>query len=160
MTVLLANPALPGLIASLSNPSHTAIGAIGEQLVYHALTSAGNIVSAVHPREQRGDLRVITPHGEVLRVEVKTARRASDNKWHFTLRKKGKTDHTHSDVVILLCVTLTGYCVPFVIPTKRLIHQQQACITSDPYRYTGKFASYRQRLTNLMLETTSCAHPF
>jgi hypothetical protein len=152
MSALLANPALPGLIASLSNPSCQAIGMMGEQIVYHMLASAGYIVSNTHPGEQRADLRVITPHGEVLRVEVKTARKACDGKWHFTLRKKGKTDHSHSDVVILLCVMLTGFCVPFVIPTARIVHQQQACINSDPYRYKGKFARFRQPLHKLSLE--------
>lgn len=151
MTALLAHPTLPRLFAHLANPTN-AVGAMGKQIVFHMLTSAGYLVSNTRVGEQRGDLRVITPHGEVLRVEVKTARRACDGKWRFTLRKKGKTDHAHSDVVILLAVMLNGFCVPFVIPTPVIIRQQQACISSNPYTYQGKFAPYRQRLTKLTLE--------
>lgn len=152
MTALLANPQLPGLLHNIAHPSAQALGALGEQLCYHLLTARGYTVSGVHPGEHRGDLRAITPAGEVLRVEVKTARRSRDGKWRFLLRKANKTDCSHSDVVILLCAMKTGYVVPFVIPTPALARRQQACITSDPYNYAGKYARYRQPMHSLSLE--------
>ena len=152
MTALFAHPSLPGLIRNLSNPSARALGALGEQLVYLLLEQNGYTVSAVHPGEKRGDLRVVTPSGEIMRVEVKTSRRAPDGKWRFRLYKPGHTDHKHSDVVILLCIARTGYSVPFVIPTDVLRYQTNAVISSNPYVYAGKFAPYRQKMHALKVE--------
>lgn len=151
MTALLANPALPGLLKHLANPSSNAIGALGEQLCYHALTARGYLVSNAHPKEHRGDLRIITRDGQILRVEVKTARRSADGYYRATLRKPGKTDHGDSDVVILLCVMEAGYVVPFVIPTPLIIHKNTLAV-GNPDTYRGKFARYRQRLYSLNLE--------
>lgn len=151
-TALLSDPALPGIIHSLADPTSRALGALGERLTYSLLKASGYQVSNTHPKEHRGDLRVITCDGEVLHIEVKTARQASDKKWRFTLRKLGHTDHGDSDLVILLCVTRSGYTVPFVIPIEVLRTQNAAVISSDPYTYAGKFSRYRQHMTSLKLE--------
>ena len=155
MTPLFANPALPGLLNSLAHPKSRAIGSLGEQLCYHLLASRGYLPSNVHPKEHRGDLRVVTSSGEILRVEVKTARRASDGRYHFTLRKAGHTDHSDSDVIILLCAMKTGYVVPFVVPTRVVVRQNAIVISRDPYTYAGKFARYRQKMHLLNLEVLS-----
>lgn len=155
MTALLANPQLPGLFYNLAHPKSQAIGTLGEHLCYHLLTARNYTVSNAHPSQHRGDLRVVTRSGEILRVEVKTARRATDGRWHFTLRKAGHTDHSNSDVIVLLCAMKTGYVVPFVLPTRAVARQNAVVISSDPYTYAGKYARYRQKMHLLNLEKKS-----
>lgn len=123
-------------------------GAAGEMMVTRALEARGYEVSR---DRTRGDLKVITPDGEIVGVEVKTARKCSDGKWRFLLRKDGHQDHRKSDVVIMLCVMRTGDVVPFVVPTSVLVDQRQAVITSLPYTYAGKLAAYRQRMHELSI---------
>jgi len=152
MTALLAHPTLPGIFRNLANPTAQALGALGEQLVFRILESKGYTVSNVHSGERRGDLRAVTPNGEIMRVEVKTARQTKDGKYHFSLLKEGKRDHRDSDLIIFLCVTRAGFVVPFVIPTSVLSNHKATSICGDPYHYNGKYRPYRQRLYALELE--------
>jgi hypothetical protein len=126
------------------------VGAIGEQVVANALERRGYLIQGWH---ERGDLTVLTPDGEYLYVEIKTARKGKDGKWRFTLRKKGSQDHSKSDIVILLCVMKAGDAVPFVIPTEQLLSQNQAVITSYPHLYQGKFTAFKQSLKYIKLKT-------
>jgi alkylation response protein AidB-like acyl-CoA dehydrogenase len=137
---------LPGLQISLSDRSRRAVGALGERLAAALLEKAGYVVSFTQPGQQRGDLVAIQPGtGEMIFVEVKTARRGRDGKWRFTLRKRGCTDHRHADVVILLAVLKSGRPVPFVVPVDTLRHKNHAVITSHPEAYNGRLAVYRQQ---------------
>jgi hypothetical protein len=146
MNVAHAYYTLPGLEMALSEENRRGIGALGERLAAHLLERAGYLVSHTRPGERRGDLRVVDQTtGEIVRVEVKTARRSQDKKWRFTLRKRGHTDHRQSDIVILLAVMPSGRAIPFVVPVHVLRHQNQAVITSHPETYGGKLAVYRQR---------------
>lgn len=146
-----AHPELPGLINHLSH-SHVQVGAAGERLSYILLEQQGYVVSNVHPGECRGDLRVITKHGEIMKVEVKTARAGKDGRWHFNLRVDGHSDHRHSDIVILLCVLPSGYVVPFVVPVPAVAGIKQVNISSNPEQYKGKFSRYRQLVSALSLD--------
>jgi hypothetical protein len=154
MTALLADPSLPGIIHKLSNPTCRALGTLGEQFAHRILEKRYH-VSNTHPKERRGDLRVVTDDGLILRVEVKTARMASDGCWRFTLHKKGHTDHRDSDVILALCVMPAGYVVPFVVPTPVVAEQNALVIASDPNIYAGKYARYRQNVRTINLEPLS-----
>lgn len=119
------------------------IGTWGKLTVYQRLEKAGWLVSFCHC-EKRGDLRATNPlTGEVLYIEVKTARQGRDKKWRFTLVKDGCTDYRDSDKVVLLAVLKSGDVVPFIIPVSEIPSRRQICITSHPASYTGWAASYR-----------------
>jgi hypothetical protein len=132
--------------------SRNYLGTAGEVWAARALEAAGYKVRLDH---QRGDLTAITKDGEILYVEVKTARQGKDKKWRFTLykywQKRLCTDHNRADFVILLCVLKPGCCVPFVVPTDRLSAQRQAVITSHPDKYAGKLSLYRQPAKRITL---------
>lgn len=135
--------ALPGLevkTAPIEILNRRTLGRLGEFTVWNALESAGYQVKRARMFE--GDLRVISPEGEVFSVEVKTARRGGDGKWRACLFKRGCCDHKHSDVVVLLAV-VGVQAVPFVIPA-RCLPGRQCVITSDPQRYAGRLAEFRQ----------------
>lgn len=136
------NP-LPGFGMTLLDCSHNELGERGELTAKILFRKAGYYVEKAS--ERCGDLRVTcTSTGQTWRVEVKTARRAKDYKWRFTLWKEGHTDHRYSDIVLLLAVTATGDVVPFVVPIAVLKDQNQAVISSEPHYYAGKLAAYRQ----------------
>lgn len=62
--------------------------------------------------------------------------------WRARLYKRGCTDHRHADLVVLLAVVGVR-AVPFVIPVRDL-PGRQCVITSDPERYAGRLAAFRQ----------------
>lgn len=142
-------------IFDLQSASHTAIGRFGEEWLAQNLEKRGYLVSIAHAE---GDLKVISRDGEILSVEVKTARVNGDGKWQFTLRKywQGRTcaDHRNVDFVVLVCVEKTGRLTPFVIPITVLAHRQAVAITSNPRTYGGALAKYRQTLKKLTLEVS------
>lgn len=141
---------IPHLRGILSDPGRNAIGALGERMAALLLQQQGYVVDHVgRDRQRRGDLRVIDGAGEVIRVEVKTARRGKDTKWRFLLWKKSTEvksgqDCRDADILILLAVLKTGDVVPFVIPMPEARDRSQICITSHPDTYTGCWSSYRQ----------------
>lgn len=127
------------------------LGALGEKVIVETLTSMG--YHARPSERKRGEhfdvwAKDLTT-GEILRIEVKTARACKDRKYRYTLYKVGAQDHNHSDYVILLALTATDHLFPFVVPTLFLAHQHQAVITSHPLKYAGKLAPYRQNLQRL-----------
>lgn len=135
--------ALPGFeveTAPVEDLNRRTLGRLGEFTVWNALERAGYRVRRA--RMFQGDLRAISPEGEVYNVEVKTARRGGDGKWRACLYKQGHADHKHSDVVVLLAVCGVQ-AVPFVIPAAKL-PGRQCVITSDPQRYAGRLAEFRQ----------------
>lgn len=140
---------LKGILAS---HGRNAIGRLGEHLAYLLLEQCGYRCSFTRQGQQRGDLRVVDPaSGVIHRVEVKTARRASDHKWRFLLWKKGHQDYRHADFVLLLAVWISGEVTPFVIPVADLGERSQICISSHPLHYTGCWATYRQTPSSLSL---------
>jgi hypothetical protein len=135
--------ALPGFeveTAPIEILNRRTLGKLGEFTVWRALEAAGYQVKRA--RMFQGDLRAISPDGEIFHVEVKTARRGGDGKWRACLYKRGHADHKHADVVVLLAVCGVQ-AVPFVIPASRL-PGRQCVITSDPQRYAGRLAVYRR----------------
>ena len=135
--------ALPGFevkTAPIEILNRRTLGRLGEFTVWNALERAGYHVRRA--RMFQGDLHAISPDGEIFHVEVKTARRGGDGKWRACLQKRGCCDHKHADLVVLLAVCGVQ-AVPFVIPAAKL-PGRQCVITSDPQRYAGRLAVFRQ----------------
>lgn len=132
------------ITATLANHKKRAVGKAGELLVKRLFVSAG---FDVQPGERgRGDLIVTCLNcGQRLYVEVKTSRRCCDGRWHFTLRKKGCTDHRNADYVVLVQVMNSGRAIPYVVPIEIVRYQQQAVISTAPEKYRGKFLSFMQQ---------------
>lgn len=145
---------IPQLRRHLSQ-SRSAVGVAGEILVARALEAQGHRVSIAH---DRGDLSVFLPDGQILGIEVKSARRNKQGKYQFTLWKhwQGRqcADHHNADVVILLCVLRTGDAVPFVVPVETLGTRHTVAITSFPTDYNGWLVTYRQTIRQLHLPET------
>lgn len=134
----------------LANKQAKAVGSYGESIAYDLLTRGGYLVSYTHEGEKRGDLRAVDAEtGEVIRVEVKTARRGKNGNFKFSLERRNTarvmTSARHSDFVILLAVTKQGTAYPFVIPVDALGTVTNIEISSGhPANYGGKWAKYRR----------------
>jgi len=139
-------PSSRGILSGLTNPSCKKIGMIGELWLADKLRNQGYLVAMGIQGQKKGDLSATDPRsGELIRIEVKTARRGKNGKWKFTLVKTGCTDHRHADVVALLAVMDSGRVVTFIVPVEALAKQRQAVISSHPERYKGKLAQWRKR---------------
>lgn len=125
--------------------SRNSLGAYGELYASKLLSKLASIrCASVHHRKYAGDIKAITSNGAILRVEVKTATLSTyDNKFHFTLKKKGHTDCKFTDFVVLLCVVDFALVIPFIIPTKDIANLRAIAITRNPQAYAGKYAKYR-----------------
>lgn len=136
-----------------------ALGTAGEMKVKEALEASGFTVDASHPYKC-GDLRVFDRAGNILYVEVKTARSSRSKTregFNFSLYRKipnGRvcTDHRGTDYTILLCVLKSGNCVPFVIPTREIARITQITVPPDTWNYAGKYARFRQNINELRLQ--------
>lgn len=139
-----SQPYLPGFAPGkhdLAQLKRHTIGKLGELTVWQALERSGYTVQ--RSRRHLGDLTAISCDGVIHRVEVKTARSNRDKKWRFSLFKAGCTDWRDSDVVVLLPVLDNCTTIPFVIPVSAL-PGHSCVITSDPSRYAGRLAVWRQ----------------
>lgn len=143
---------LPGMQIALADRGRKAIGLMGEMIAKRLFESACYSVITPQAGQHRGDL-VVTDisTGEMLKIEVKTARRGKDGKWRFTLWKKNHTNHRDSDYVVLLPVLKSGRVIPFVIPVSELENQKQAVITSHPENYAGRLSAYRRSIAEFGL---------
>ncbi len=129
---------------------HTKVtGDLGELVIVEALKSSESWFAHQPKRRKVGDLHVYSRlTGEQIKVEIKTAKRGKRG-YQFCLRKHdkyGETTINHADVVLLLCVGLSGSFLPFVLPKSFFGDQQNATI-SNPYK--GKYSPYRQTLRRL-----------
>lgn len=133
----------------LQSRKTNAVGVLGE-LIARKLLEQHYIVK--HPQESKtGDLHCIDPAtGEVVYIEVKTARRNKRGRWRFQLWKKGKTSHKHSDYFLLLAIVHPTTVIPFLVPTSE-ITSKSITISSEPIRYNGSYARYRQRSNSIRL---------
>lgn len=139
---------LTDMFNEMSKHGRKRTGMLGEAIAAKMLERGGYDVTFTEEGTFCGDLRVVDKQtGQVTKVECKTARRAVDGKWRFTLTSTGtgRTDYRHSDVVVLIAVhDVTGTVTPFVIPVDQLGDRCQVCISSQPDRYAGRWADYRQ----------------
>ena len=129
--------------------SHTALGAAGECWAREFFAGRGFEIRDCHTL---GDMEIVDRQsGEILVIEVKTARRGVDRRrskfyWRFNLRKAGHTDHRKSDRVLAIALSASGVPVPYLIPTSDVFGL--SCLTisgNDPRDYGGKYAQYRVR---------------
>lgn len=142
--------------SKLSDRTHTAVGAMGEQTAAALLRQSGYTVSHTGRGERRGDLRAVDPTtGEMWRVEVKTARRSKSGRWKWSLRKPGHTDIGDADIVLLLAVLKSGRAVVFVVPTGAFGDVKTFECRTHPEDYAGRFAVYRCRGQRISLEVTN-----
>jgi len=133
------------------------LGTAGEQFARLVLSTGETIVTdTANDRDKKGDLRVLnTTTGEVVRIEVKTARRDSQNKYQACLHRQVKsrvcTDAQHSNFVLMLCAVSDGsFPVMFLIPTEAIVGMKTLAITGSPYSYTGKWSKFRVRPETIM----------
>lgn len=96
----------------IRNTGHNRLGLLGEKEIADLFTKAGY---KVEKDDFGSDLVVVNrPTGELLRVEVKTARKTTKG-FQFCLRKSGHTTVDISDLIVLLCVNPSGrvrtYCM-------------------------------------------------
>ena len=127
------------------------MGSLGEQVVKEQLEANGAIVRYSAKGEHMGDLTVLNSStGELISIEVKTAKLSKDRKYRFTLRKDGSQDCSGVDYVVLLVVLKTGFAVPYVIPGERLEGKRQACITSHPDTYSGQYSSFKCSIESIL----------
>lgn len=141
---LLEQPPLPGLVDELAW-SKKALGTFGELTTWRALEAAGYRV--VNGQVVRGgDLQVVDSNGVLVRVEVKTARRARDGKWSWNLvrvlQERTCTDYRHADVLVMLAVLDDNHVVAFVVPC--LCIAQKQVTMRDPLSTRSKWARWRQ----------------
>lgn len=133
--------------------THSSVGLAGEILVAQYLERSGYSVQILH---DKGDLSVVYPNnGQIVGIEVKTARRNTRGAYSFTLRKNWQgrqcCDVRKADIVILLCVMKTGDCYPFVVPVGAIGERRAVAIASYPWQYKGWLSVYRQPLDKLSL---------
>jgi hypothetical protein len=118
-------------------------GAIAEKKVNTFLNKAGFISKIL--RLQGSDIIAVNRStGEQIKLEIKFSSRNSDGKYRATTIKKNATDHRKSDYIIFLCQGVGGKCTSFIIPTKLQGDKTFLCITSNPDKYTGYLAAYRE----------------
>lgn len=125
----------------LSLESNTALGDYGEQIAATLLRRLGYKVR-IH-RHAGYDLTATNRlTGQVFKIEVKTARKHSDNKWRFTAIKNGHTHSKHSDIIICLQFEY-GCFTPYIIPVSDVANKPSICITSSAVKYAGKYRQYQ-----------------
>lgn len=120
--------------------THNEVGARGEFEVYSILSQIGTVSF-----DAKADLCF-----EGVEIEIKTARPSRyanrENGYHyqFCLQKKGHTNFTKADVLILICLDMQGKPrTAFVIPTEQLRRDRKKL--TIPYSLDTRLNSYRER---------------
>jgi hypothetical protein len=125
--------------------SHVVLGSLGEMLLSAYLKSQGwhKVFSG---EKKQGDVSGVHPEtGEIVRFEVKTAKRGSQRGWQFCLNKGTKTACSHSDFVFLLVIDEHGAIYRYLVPAPYFGRITQISISSHPTAYKGKLAAFRLR---------------
>ena len=118
--------------------SHHVLGAWGESVVISLFGSS--FIASKETRHFRADVKLISPYtGNIISIEVKTARKGKDGRYKFNLRKNKHTD-LHGDFVILQAISNTGNITQYIIPSALLSGKRQAFVTDN---YNGQYAKYR-----------------
>lgn len=125
---------------------HIQTGNYGENYVIDRLKSSGYIASKIKHLLFCGDIQCTAPHtGEILKIEVKTANCNYHGRYHFCLRKPGKTDCTYSDYVALLCIDSWGNHFLYMVQSSLFAGAKHFSVTSHPTAYQGKIAPFLVR---------------
>lgn len=147
------NAKLNWLTRQIGQSPHTKItGYLGEMVILEALRGNDKYRGLLAKSNKTGDMHVVNKDtGEYFKVEIKTAKRGKQG-YQFCLRKNdrhGQTNISHADIVILLCVGLSGAFWPFVVPKEVFGRQKKAHIRNIE---TTKYSEYRQTLKTLEFE--------
>jgi hypothetical protein len=126
--------------------SHTVLGDLGEELLKAKLQEQGWHNVAFADEKQRGDVAGVHPQtGEIVRFEVKAAKRDSQQRWQFCMNKAKKTSCSYSDFVFLLVIDEHGKIYCYLVPSAFFGRIKQIAISSHPTAYKGKLAPFRLR---------------
>jgi len=147
------NAKINWLTRQIGQSPHTKItGYLGEMVILEALRDSQKYQGSPTKTYHKGDLHVVNRKtGEYFRVEVKTAKRTK-NGWQFCLRKHdkyGQTNIDDADIVVLLCVGLSGAFWPFVLPKEAFGAKKKIQIRNLD---TTHYSEYRQTLNQLEFE--------
>lgn len=149
------------VLAYLMSGTRTTLGKTGEMFAKITLEAHGYLADIEHER-QLGDLRVVTPAGSIMRVEVKTARVNKDGYFQFCVErrtKKGrlKTSCRKCDAVILLGVNQSGRVEIYVLPAKAATN---ISIIKIPAKLSGRtrWKQYRQHMGRVNLNEIESAN--
>ena len=134
-------------LAMLMSGSRVTLGKTGERYAQILLEAHGYLANIDH-KLKCGDLRVCTPSGTVMRVEVKAARVGSGGYYQFCLTRRTKqgrikTSCAQCDAVILLGISASGRIEIYVLPAQAV---QDRAIIKIPSKLSGKshWKQYRQ----------------
>lgn len=134
------------------------VGTVGEHYAKILLEAHGYLVDIDH-QPKRGDLRVITPDGDILRVEVKTARPSKRGYFEYNLAKwrngKQSTCSSGCDVLILLGVNRAGLVEIYVLPQKAAANINVIKIPANCIASRSTWRQYRQWSGNVSLKAVS-----
>jgi hypothetical protein len=134
-------------LAYLMSGDRVTLGKTGE-LYAKILFDAHGYLSEIDHQRLNGDLRVCTPSGVVMRVEVKAARVGKGGYYQFCLTRRTRTGYVKTscrncDAVVLLGITASGRVEIYVLPAKAV---QDRAIIKIPAKTGGKsqWRKYRQ----------------
>jgi len=141
-------------LAFLMSGDRVTLGRAGEIYAKILLEAHGYLSDIDHER-RRGDLRVVTPSGTIMRVEVKAARIGKDGSYQFCVNRKTKSGRVKTscndcDAVILLGITASGRVEIYVLPAKAAANYR---IIKIRPKSSGKnhWNQYRQHCGNVNL---------
>lgn len=148
-------------LAGLMLRGRQTLGMVGEQYARIMCEAHGYLADIDHNRSC-GDLRVVCPSGQVLRVEVKAARIGKDGYFQFCVTrrtKKGyiKTSCTNCDALMMLGVTASGRIEIYIVPSQMC--QNYSIIKFSPKLSANhKWKQYRQFPGNLSFKVVEELH--
>jgi hypothetical protein len=125
---------------------HVLLGHLGEWLLHAYLQAQGWHKVQFASEKRRGDVSGVHPAtGEIIRFEVKVARRGSQKAWQFCLNKPNKTACSHSDFVFLIVIDGNGAIYHYLVPSAFFGRISKFTLSSHPTAYKGKLAAFRLR---------------
>lgn len=141
-------------LAYLMSGDRVTLGRTGEVYARILFEAHGYLADIDHARK-RGDLKVTTPSGTIMRVEVKAARVGKDGYYQFCLTRRTKsgrikTSCAECDAVVLLGIAASGRVEIYVLPA---IAAQHLSIIKIPANLSAKtrWKQYRQHVGSVNL---------
>lgn len=134
-------------LAGLMMRGKQTLGLVGEQYARIMLEAHGYLVD-VNKDRLCGDLRVVCPSGQVLRVEVKSTKLNKDGRFQFCITRRTKSGYiktscANCDAVMLLGVTASGRVEIYIIPSQ-VIANYSIVKFSPKLSANHKWKQYRQ----------------
>lgn len=141
-------------LAFLMSGSRVTLGKTGEIYAQRMFEAHGYLADIDH-QLKCGDLKVITPSGTVMRVEVKAARVNKDGYYQFCVTRRTKqgrikTSCKDCDALVLLGIAASGKVDIYVVPAKVVTHQSIIKIGAKQGQ-KSRWKQYRQHLGAISL---------